>query len=114
MSYQVFVDENGAYQDPDARSRHGAYETAAEAIAICQKMVDDDLDEVREPGMSGGQALTRWKMWGRDPFIVTAAGAESVKFSAWDYAEAKAAALNEASADKPGPVAQQDYEPDAS
>ena len=94
MGYQVYYDENGAHQDPDARSRSGLYDTAEEAAA-CRKMVDADLDEVREPGMPGGQVLFLCKMFGRDPFIVTTDDSQSepVKFSAWEYAEAKTASM---------------------
>lgn len=86
MAYDVFYDENGSYMDPDARSGPRTYATAEEALAACRAMVEADLDEVMEPGAGPGGTLTRWKFWGRDPFIVATDGSERVTFSAWSYA----------------------------
>jgi hypothetical protein len=93
VSYQGFIDDNGAYQDVDARVRGDSYATAEEAIAACKQMVDDDLKEVEESGMSGGDILKRWKLWGRDPFIAASAGSAPAPFSAWSYAEVRAPSI---------------------
>jgi hypothetical protein len=89
----VFYDENGAYQNLEARSHAGRFATADDVIAECQRMVDADLDEVREPGMSGSAVLIRWQMWGRDPFIRADEGEQAPEWSAWKYAATRTKTL---------------------
>ena len=93
MGFEAFYDENSACQDPEAPSHAGRFATADEAIAECRRMVDADLDEVREPGMSGSAVLVQWQMWGRDPFIRADEGDQAPEWSAWKYAAIRAKTL---------------------
>ncbi len=85
--YKVMIDDNFDYMDDDARYEHGAYDSAAEAIDACRRIVDDDLREFYKPGMTPAELYDHYKSFGRDPFIVASEGAERVAFSAWTYAE---------------------------
>lgn len=91
--YTVMVDENSHYQDPDSRYTKGTYSTVEEALTECRRMVDADLAGLRQPGMSAKALITAYQLDGRDPFVVSPKGAEKVDFSAWDYAEQRAAVL---------------------
>jgi hypothetical protein len=93
MSYRVLVDENSHYQDPESRWELGTFDTAAEALAACRKMVDEDLLEQHKPGMSAADLFTVYKALGDDPFIVPVDGAAPIEFSAWDYAEERCRAI---------------------
>ena len=85
--YKVMIDDNFHYMDEDARYEHGSYDSPAEAIEICRRIVDDDLRELHKPGMTPTELYDDYKSFGRDPFIVAPEGAERVTFSAWTYAE---------------------------
>ena len=61
--YTVLVDDNFHYQKEDERYELGRFETAAEAVAACQRRVDENL---------------RWRHAQRG---------ERVDFSAWNYAK---------------------------
>lgn len=89
MAYTVFVDDNFHYQDQDARTLHGRFETAQAALAACQKIVDDCLLHLHKPGMTGVEMFEAYTGFGDDPFII-AEGAPEVEFSAWTYAEQRA------------------------
>jgi hypothetical protein len=52
MPYEVLVDDNFHYMDPEARYKYGVYETADEARAVCKEIADHALQELYEPGMS--------------------------------------------------------------
>jgi hypothetical protein len=86
--YQVLVDDNYHYMDPDERYTYGIYETPEEALAVCRQIVDQCLREGYEPGMSADALYSHYTSFGDDPFIVVpGGGGEDVKFSAWDYAK---------------------------
>jgi hypothetical protein len=90
-SYRVMVDDNFHYMDKDERAEAGTFVTAEEAIAACRGIVDDSLTHLLAPGMSANELLAQYRLFGDDPFVVPEGDAEPVKFSAWDYAEARAA-----------------------
>ena len=94
MPYTVFIDDNFRYQNEPERVTHGQFETAAEAVAACQRIVDDFLASVFEPGMSATALYDLYKSFGDDPFVVPAdpKGAP-VAFSAWQYARERCKAL---------------------
>jgi hypothetical protein len=86
-AYKVMIDDNFDYMDEDARYEHGSYDSAAEAIEVCRRIVEDDLRELYKEGMTSAELYDHYKSFGRDPFIVALEGAERVAFSAWTYAE---------------------------
>jgi hypothetical protein len=93
MSYRVIVDENFHYMDSDERWELGVFDTAQEALAACRRMVDHDLMGIHKPGMSVADLMARYQAFGDEPFIVPIDGAPAVEFSAWHYAEERAAAI---------------------
>jgi len=88
-SYRVMVDDNFHYMDKDERAEAGTFATAEDAIAACRGIVDDSLGHLLTPGMTANDLLAQYRLFGDDPFVVPTEGAEPVKFSAWDYAEAR-------------------------
>lgn len=87
LRYKVMIDDNFHYQDPDERWNQGTYETAAEAVAVCQRVVDQFLKGAYRPGMSALALYEVYTSFGDDPFVTVVDGVdESAKFSAWDYA----------------------------
>jgi hypothetical protein len=86
--YRVMVDQNF---DPEERWTLGTFATADEALSACRRIVDEDLGQIHKPGMSAAELIERYRTFGDDPFIVPIDGAPAVDFSAWDYAEQRAA-----------------------
>jgi hypothetical protein len=90
---RVMVDENFHYMDPESRWELGTFDTADEALAACRRMVDEDLREHHNPGMSVADLFAAYRALGDDPFIVPVDGAAMIEFSAWDYAEERCRAI---------------------
>jgi hypothetical protein len=86
--YKVLVDDNFDYMDQDKRYEHGVFPTAEAAIAACKRIVDRNLHDFMQPGMTAPELYDAYTGYGDDPFIVCVnAEDEPVGFSAWDYAE---------------------------
>jgi hypothetical protein len=86
--FLVMVDDNYHYMDKDERWRLGAFATLDEAMAACKSLVDACLANYCKPSMDAKELYGQYVMFGDDPFIL---GPEDpVKFSAWDYAKARA------------------------
>jgi hypothetical protein len=86
--FKVMVDDNFHYQNEEERYELGNFSTAAEAIAACKRVVDEDLSNSYKPGDTSAELYERYTMFGEDPFIVNLDEADSpVKFSAWGYAK---------------------------
>jgi hypothetical protein len=85
--YTVLVDDNFHYQKEDERYELGRFETAAEAVAACQRRVDENLRwlHAQQPGSSPAELYDHYRSFGEDPFVV--AEGERVDFSAWNYAK---------------------------
>jgi hypothetical protein len=98
--YRVLVDDNFDYMNPEARWTAGQFDTAAEAIAKCKSMVDGDLADLHEPGMTADALYQAYIHFGDDPFVAGPTGAETVTFSAWDYAKERCAAICDSAAKK--------------
>jgi hypothetical protein len=94
-SYRVVVDDNFHYMDQSERTEAGTFVTAEEAIAVCRGIVDDSLSHLLTPGMTASELLAQYRLFGDDPFVVPVGGAEPVRFSASDYAGARAAELTQ-------------------
>jgi hypothetical protein len=92
--YKVLVDDNFHFMEDDERYQHRVFPTAEEAIAVCQRIVDSDLDELLKPGMTASELYEAYTDFGRDPFIVCVKpDDERVPFSAWKYAEERSQVL---------------------
>jgi hypothetical protein len=92
-NYRVMVDDNFHYMDKDERAEAGTFVTADEAVAVCRGIVDDSLSHLLAPGMTANTLLAQYRLFGDDPFIVATGDSQPAKFSAWDYAEARAAEI---------------------
>lgn len=86
-NFQVFVDDNFHYMDEDERYSANGYDTAEEAIAFCQKMVDDFLIRHYETGMTSDNLYDYYTSFGEDPFIRCNNPDMTCEFSAWKFAE---------------------------
>jgi len=93
MSYVVMVDSNAHYQDESERYQEGTYATLDEAVAVCKRVVDEDLASHLKPGITADELYTLYTMFDRDPFIVGASSSGSVPFSAWEYAKERCRVL---------------------
>jgi hypothetical protein len=98
--FTVLVDENSHYQDEDARYEHGTFETYDDAVAACQRIVDDFLAAEHRPGMSDGDLYHLYTTFGEDPFI--SPEPSGFRFSAWEYARLRCALLCAARQAPPG------------
>lgn len=99
--YRVMVDDNFHYMDSEVRWSAGEFDTAAAAIAKCKAIVDEDLAQMHEPGMTADVLYQAYTAFGDDPFVVAPRGAETVTFSAWDYAQERCATICNAISERP-------------
>jgi hypothetical protein len=84
--YTVFVDDNYHYMDESERYQHGVFETAEEAVAACEKIVDESLQWAYHPGMTSGELMEGYVTFGEDPWI---SPPPEGGFSARDYARGR-------------------------
>lgn len=90
MTYRVLIDDNFHYMDEKERTTFGDFESLAEAIAACKKIVDDCLNGDYKPGMTAEALYSNYTMFGDDPWI---SGGDGAPFSAWDYAQERCAEI---------------------
>jgi hypothetical protein len=88
--YRVMVDDNFDYMNEDDRWEFGSFATAQEALEACRGLVDKELARRFKPGMAATELYELYVAFGDDPFIVAGPDEEPIKFSAWDYAKARA------------------------
>jgi hypothetical protein len=91
--YKVMVDDNFHYMEEDERWEFGTFATAPDALAVCRNLVDGSLTDCHKRGMTASDLYDRYLSFGDEPFVVAAAGAPPVDFSARAYAQDRAAAL---------------------
>jgi hypothetical protein len=88
--YRVMVDDNFNFMREDKRYEHGRFDTLKEAIAGCQRIVDEDLNSYGKSETSPSKVYETYSLFSRDPFIVGApSGVSGVPFSAREYARRK-------------------------
>ena len=88
-TYTVLVDENSHYQDEGERYEHGTFATYEEAVAACQRIVDEFVAGRYRPGMTSEELYGPLLDVREDPFIRadgTGPDARSSIFSVWEYA----------------------------
>ena len=87
MPFQLFLDDNFHYADESARVPLGVYNTLAEAVSKAVEVVDDYLKSAHTPGMSAGDLMASYCLFGEDPFIIdTDSTSSKVHFQAREYA----------------------------
>ncbi len=91
MKYKVCVDDNFHYMDEAERSDAGVYDTAEEALAAVKRIVDESLRWGYKAVMTPAELYEQYIGFGTDPFIVS--DDPDCKFSAWDYAKERSAAI---------------------
>lgn len=89
MSYKVLVDDNFHYMDQEHRYSFGEFDTFEAAVAACQQIVDEVLEEAYKTGMKAEELYQVYIGFGEDPFIVGG----DIPFSAWDYAKERSAQI---------------------
>lgn len=89
--YTVKVADNFHYQDESETYTYGNFETYEDAVAACRDIVDRCLADHYEPGMTPDRLYRQYTMFGDEPFIVPANPQN--RFSAWEYAKERAAAI---------------------
>lgn len=89
--YRVFVDDNFHYMDEGERYQLGDFDSLEAAVAACTRIVDEFLAANHRPGMTSGELLTQYSLYGEDPFVFTGDG--TVPFSARDYASERIRAI---------------------
>ena len=87
MQYQVFVDDNFHYMDESERYQLGDFDSLEAAVTACKRIVDEFLVLNHHVGMSSGELLTNYALYGEDPFVFSGDG--TVPFSARDYASVR-------------------------
>ena len=94
LRYQIMVDDNFHYTDPEERREHGTYDTVEEALSACRAIVDRSLRAEYRPGIAAEALFERYISFGDDHFIVVIGGEDDrAKFSAWTYAKERARAI---------------------
>ena len=89
--YVVLVDENSHDLDERERYEHGTFASYDEAVAACQRVVDDFLAAKYRPGMPAADLYRRYTSFGEDPFI--SPERPGFRFSAWEYARLRCTLL---------------------
>lgn len=88
-AFEVFVDDNFAYMDEDARSFAGRFYDYDRALAAAKRIVDRSLAGNHEPGMSAEELEGRYRSFGEDAFVIPTPEGRP-HFSAWAYARERA------------------------
>lgn len=92
MPYVVMVDDNFHYMDEDERYMLGEFADAGVAIEHCRRIVNEYLESAYKPGMQSSELWGSYTSFGEDPFI-RSEDVTPVRFSAWDYARERCAAM---------------------
>ncbi|MES2598591.1 MAG: hypothetical protein V4662_24870 [Verrucomicrobiota bacterium] len=85
IKFRVFTDDNFHYMDESERRNSGGFDTYEAALEKAKYIVETCLEEFMKPGISAGDLMAQYVMFGDDPWIKpTPEGVE--RFSARDYA----------------------------
>jgi hypothetical protein len=84
MKFQVFIDDNFHYMDPEHQLAGPQFATLEEAVGYCKRIVDHSLISAYRLGKPPYELLTQYLLFGKDPFVRSGEG--GVPFSARDYA----------------------------
>jgi hypothetical protein len=81
------------YMEEDERSEYGSFASADEALDACRTLVEDALLAQYKDGATADQLFERYTSFGSNPFVVAPIGEPKVEFSAWAFAQRRAAEL---------------------
>ena len=85
--WTVMVSDNFHYMDSTKTWRRGEYRNYQDAVSVCQKMVDDCLEEYRPQCETPDKLYDHYLSHGDDPYIVP--DKNEHRFSAWAYARTR-------------------------
>jgi hypothetical protein len=88
VTYYLVIGDNFHYMDSSEPYKVGPFETVEAALDAARKNVDDYLLSTVEAGMTAQKLYESYMSFGEDPAVVAADG-KAVKFSAWEYAQAR-------------------------
>jgi hypothetical protein len=92
LKFHVFTDDNFHYMDESERRRSGGFDTYEAALEKAKYLVEICLEEAIKPGISAGELMEQYVMFGDDPWIMpTPEGVE--RFSARAYARQRCAEI---------------------
>lgn len=80
--YIVYTEDYFRFMDEDCRFKYGEYETIEDATDVCRKIVEEDIKDMYEDGMSEKDLVIHYHHHGRDAWIF---GAGEALFSSKDY-----------------------------
>ena len=92
MPFTVMVADNFHYGDADETYALGNFDNLDTAVSAAMRIVDEYLESAFKPGMTAAELYDSYKSFGEDPYIVPADPDED-RFSAWEYAKQRAAAI---------------------
>ena len=92
MSFTVMVADNFHYGDEDETYSLGTFDELDAAASAAMHIVDEYLESAFKPGMTAAELYDSYKSFGEDPYIVPA-DPDEYRFSAWEYAEQRSAAI---------------------
>ena len=81
-NYIVYTEDYFRFMDEDCRFKYGEYKTIEEARNVCEKIIEEDLKDIYEDGMSEKDLVIRYHHHGRDAWIF---GAGKDSFSSKKY-----------------------------
>jgi hypothetical protein len=94
--YRILVFDNFQFMRNDDMYEQGTYTTLAEAVAECQRIVDEELRGLcdQRPDAGEGEIYDFYVIFGNTPVVVAVdQNDERVDFSARDYAKGRIPAL---------------------
>ena len=102
LPYAVVIGDNfGDYTDTSENYELGRYRTAGEAIAVCQRRVDDELHHLfAQRSGTPAELWDDYTSFGEDPYVRNEGG-ERVDFSAWTYAKQRCEVIARAQLELP-------------
>jgi hypothetical protein len=97
MAFKVMIEDNnhlGFNDDENHPYSAGVFTAEAEAITICEAIVNDFLTKSLYPGERAKELVKQYYTYGEDPYIVGTEG-DKVKqgFSGWGFAEERSVIL---------------------
>ena len=89
--FAVRVADNARHMEEDEGCAQSEFATWTEAVAAARGIVDRCLAEHYRPGMAAEALFSLYTSFGDDPYVVPEPPGS--RFSAWDYARERCAAL---------------------
>ena len=66
-TYKVWIDDNFHFMNENERFFHGEFDTPTQSIVASQKIVDDNIESIKEQETDPDKAYERYVCFGDDP-----------------------------------------------